>query len=341
MPTKIEWVVSPDGSPGETLNPIRFRNRESGFVGHYCEKISKGCQNCYASREQKPYLSQLEYIATNRSRGELFLDEGVLQKVLRRSKPTTWFACSMTDLWGDWVPTEWIEKTFAVMAQAKRHRFIVLTKRPQRMKAILRGACYTAWRESLSRWAEALSPHRPLYPDEIQWPLPNVAIGVSCENQETADERIPCLMETPAALRIVSLEPMLGAVDLSRWMGHCRACNIDHQDEVLNWVIVGGESGPDARPMHPDWARAVRDQCIAKGVPFFFKQWGEWLPEGQAGEGGRTPHLAGHIEIRGVWLDGSSNGLKGDGGYTEAWRVGKRNAGKLLDGVAWQHLPVW
>lgn len=120
--TKIEWVIGPDGSRGHSVNPIRFRNIETGKVGHFCEKISAGCKNCYSSTMQKPYLSGLEFIAENRDKGELFLDDAALESVLRRRKPTGYFWCDMTDMFGAWVPDEWIDRCLDVMTMTPRHR---------------------------------------------------------------------------------------------------------------------------------------------------------------------------------------------------------------------------
>ena len=236
--TKIEWVIGPDGSRGHTINPIRFRNLETGKIGHHCQKISPGCANCYASTMQKPYLSGLEYIATNRDKGEMFLDEKALDQVMRRKKPTGYFWCDMTDLFGEWVPDEWIERCFTVMGLTPQHRHFVLTKRSDRMRD----------------WAlcdYAFSPYRPLR---------NVWLGVSVEDQQRADERIPHLLATPAAVRFLSVEPLLGPVDL-KFVG-------------ADWVIVGGESGPGARPCSMEWIRSIVQQCELASVPCFVKQVG-------------------------------------------------------------------
>lgn len=175
----------------------------------------------------------------------------------------------------------------------------------------------------------------------LTWPLPNVWIGVSVEDQATADERIPLLRHTPAAVRWVSAEPLLGPVDIGRIRRDGAG-----QDGNIDWIVAGGESGPHARPMHPDWARSLRDQCSAAGVPFLFKQWGEWGPDW---DGARTCSNCGNTKA-----DFASTGPSGDdecghcGG--EIWidakkpldelrRVGKRRAGRLLDGVLHDGYP--
>jgi protein gp37 len=194
-------------------------------------------------------------------------------------------------------------------------------------------------------------------------PLTNLALGVSCEDQERADERIPELLATPAAMRWVSIEPMLSAVDLKLPHrdedGQCSRCGEEWPDEhltlephvcppgfgpTLDWVVLGGESGPGARPMHPDWVRGVRDQCQAAGVPFFFKQWGEWRQSDRTDEF-RSSSL---LDVgRYIWRDGFTAGWTGpfngrrldDGDATLMVRVGKKVAGRLLDGRTWDELP--
>ena len=173
----------------------------------------------------------------------------------------------MSDLFHEKLPSEFIAKILAVVGDCPRHTFQVLTKRPERMREIMRDLCAFAG---------------------IVEPPKNLWLGVSVEDQATADERIPLLLQTPAAVRFVSYEPALGPVDF-RCLQHNREFEIDSltairrppaiagsSDSKLNWIIAGGESGPHARPSHPDWFRSVRDQCAAAGVPFFFKQWGEW-----------------------------------------------------------------
>ncbi len=189
------------------------------------------------------------------------------------------------------------------MIKASWHTYIILTKRPERM-------------------------HHELINFATQ---PNVWLGVSVEDQQTADERIPWLLKTPAAVRFVSVEPMLGAVDL---MGFLPLAQSDIHGVVyspvggpfIDWVICGGESGPGARPMHPDWARSLRDQCRGANVPFFFKQWGEWIAEGQ------------YAAIDGTWKPTTPDKQFADG--TFVFRIGKKAAGRKLDGEEWDGFPV-
>jgi protein gp37 len=327
MPTKIEWAE-------ETWNPV---------VG--CSKVSEGCRNCYAIRDARRLagnpnakiravydgLTVIEGGRPNWS-GEVRLVWERLEIPLRRKKPTRWFVNSMSDLFHEKLPDEAIDRVFAVMALCPQHTFQVLTKRPERMlqwaksleavaaehapftkRSVFQGGIYgttdgafTAAQVLNLRWLKAgggrAFPNHP-------WPLPNVWLGVSVEDQATADKRIPLLLQTPAAVRFVSYEPALGPVDFNPFLpmppGESWSYEVCHAigsvDPYLDWIIAGGESGRGARPAEAEWFRAVRDQCVAAGVPFFFKQWGEWSPEG---------------------------------------RVGKKAAGRLLDGEIWEQMPV-
>jgi protein gp37 len=346
--TSIEWVRNPgEGSQGFTVNPIRFRNKQTGKVGHYCEKLSPGCKNCYASRMQKgPYLSGLEFTAENKSRGELFFDENVLQQVLRRRKPSTFFWADCTDLFGDWVPDEWIDRCAATCALTPHHRHLWLTKRAKRMREYFGHSDYRpvmvgAASKSLSALTFTLPSEDVFDARRIAWgqswkinawPLPNLGLGVSAEDQERADERIPDLLQTPAAMRFVSEEPLLGPIS-HRW-AKWEPLKIGFNGQFdglrgIHWVICGGESGPGARPMHPDWPRGLRDQCQAAGVPFFFKQWGEWLPTGQKQ----------HYSLA-TLIDPPDDRTPGQPmGDAYIYRVGKKSAGRLLDGRVWDEMP--
>jgi protein gp37 len=200
----------------------------------------------------------------------------------------------MGDLFHDAVDDGFIDEVFAAMALSSRHIFQVLTKRPKRMAVYCQD-----WQKRYSGVNYAsrvvLVGGAALYPTQAHgmvpdraWPPQNVWLGVSVEDQETADERIPLLLQTPAAVRFVSIELMLGPVDLSEWL-RVHQVNLgpgrerhwtenNYEISKLDWIIVGGESGPDARPTHPDWVRSVRDQCQAAGVPFFMKQMSKRAP---------------------------------------------------------------
>jgi len=301
MSTGIEWT-------DETWNPTTG-----------CTKVSEGCDHCYAER------------ITNRFGGPGAFDTVVLHpdrldKPLHWRKPRMVFVDSMSDLFHDDVPDYFIVNVFLAMAMSPEHTFQVLTKRPGRMASLL------------ARWEGGKF-------DQLVG-LPNVWLGTSVENQKWADVRIPKLLETPAAVRFVSAEPLLGPVDVRAWFPwQTRA----YEGTIpLDWVIVGGESGPDARPMHPDWARSLRDQCQAAGVPYFFKQWGEWAEAGPD----RATHL---LKADGSLVTRESATRRvpyGRDGYTTEdlvdrghpyWvrvrRVGKKAAGRELDGRTWDEMP--
>lgn len=232
-----------------------------------------------------------------------------LSQPLRWRKPRRIFVNAQSDLFHKDVPDEFIARVFAVMALAPQHVFQVLTKRHGRMRSLLRSDDFRpSVEDAMGGMVAAYRTGRTWYK---AWPLPNLWLGVSVEDQATADLRIPALLDTPAAVRWVSAEPLLGPVDLSGLM-QCFRCKATHEfgpcdpmgwpspygalsKRHIDWVVVGGESGPGARPMHPEWARTLWDQCAASGVPYFFKQWGEHGPDGR--------------------------------------RVGRRAAGDLLDGV--------
>jgi protein gp37 len=187
---------------------------------------------------------------------------------------------------------------------------------------------------------------------EGEWPLKNVWMGVSIENQQAADERIPLLLQVPAAVRFLSCEPLLGPVDLTAvaqtvspgYFGDCLQpyhvprCDKDKSYTKINWVIVGGESGRDARPMHPDWVRSLRDQCVKAGTAFFFKQFGEWVPTGQESvfiPGSQVRY------VRNILLDGSEykTGYINAGELACMKKVGKKKSGRQLDGREWNEFP--
>lgn len=366
--TKIEWTDA-------TWNPITG-----------CSVVSPGCTNCYAmtlagtrlqhhpSRAGLTKMSKAGPVWT----GEVRFNEQWLDQPMRWKRPRMIFVCAHADLFHESVPDEWIDKVFAVMALAEWHTFQVLTKRPERMRAYFDGRRRDFGRCSdvLGDLEHGLSEGRhdaavemlDLF-DIMDKPQGNVWLGVSVEDQTRADERVPILLDTPAAVRWVSAEPLLGPVGIEQWLhdSDCRlssegVCTCSEPREVgIDWVVAGGESGPGARPMHPDWARSLRDQCLAGLVPFHFKQWGDWLP----GQNDDYDGLGGRRSVA-HWQDGSwgprdasrpdqnyvmwspdgtlhRGGSRRGGGYFEvaAWaqRVGKHAAGRLLDGREWNGWP--
>ncbi|MGH9022584.1 MAG: DUF5131 family protein, partial [Acidimicrobiia bacterium] len=211
---------------------------------------------------------------------ELFLDEETLTQPLRWQRPRMVFVCSMTDLFGEFVPEPWIDRVFAVMLRARRHTFQVLTKRSRRMRDYSQ-ASYVPGGILVADTSPLDDPEA----DPQRWPLPNVWLGGSVENQEALDARAVDILETKTAVRFLSAEPLLGPIDLA-----ATTC-WDDPSAGFNWVIVGGESGPGARPMDLSWARSIATQCRLGGVACFVKQLGAW-PIGKWGPASMADHPA-------------------------------------------------
>jgi protein gp37 len=268
--SSIEWTET-------TWNPVTG-----------CDRVSPGCDHCYAltlsarlkamgqpkyQKDGNPHTSGPGFGVT--------CHWGTLGRPLSWRKPQTVFVNSMSDLFHPGVPDEFVAAVFAVMALGNRHRFQVLTKRPKRMRMLLgRG-------DFRHLVADALVKHDPTARllaravrdgESTVWPLRSVWLGVSVEDTRRARERLPLLADTAAAVRFISAEPLLEGIHDALVSVHSGVPLLSRMD----WVIVGGESGPDARPMAAAWALDIRDACLAYGVPFFFKQWG-----------GRTPKAGG------------------------------------------------
>lgn len=343
--TSIEWVKNGDGSRGQTWNPI---------VG--CSRISAGCQHCYSEKMTKRLeaMGKTKYAGLlneqGRFNGVTRLDEDALLIPLRRKKPTTYFVNSMSDLFHESIPDEWIDKVFAVMALSPQHTFQCLTKRADRMERYFQSACLeliaaeAMWLKSVV-W-DARGSNKALYPPNAGdvsnrrawpgWPLPNVWLGVSTENQEQANARIPHLLDTPAAVRFVSAEPLLGTIDFSMiefenergqtecWHALDRLPEFDepgtpNTDPILDWIIVGGESGPGARPCNVDWIRSIVGQCKAADVPVFVKQLGSRPVSSALSESVPFPVSVG-MNWNGMGVGGYSAVLKSrKGGDPDEW----------------------
>lgn len=315
-----------------------------------CSVVSAGCRHCYAMRLASTRLRDHQSRAglTHETSagpvwtGEVRLNEAWLDQPLRWKKPRRIFVCAHGDLFHESVPDEWIDRVFAVMALAPQHTFQVLTKRPARMLSYVTGH----WHSRLFSHIRSLGqppPGHGVLLSTVNGSLTNVWLGVSVENQGTADERIPLLLDTPAAVRWISAEPLLAPVDLlncdpdPRLAGHTATATYlgdwwEPGDGLssaprhgLDWVIAGGESGPGARPSHPDWFRSLRDQCQVANVPFLFKQWGSWTPEDCICQIQRRPHFM---------VSSPTPGKRG-----VMFRCGKRAAGRLLDGREWNQYP--
>ncbi len=312
--TKIEWAD-------------RVWNPTTG-----CTKVNAGCKHCYAERIAGRFWGERKFT-------DVQIHPERLDMPLHWSKPSRVFVNSMSDLFHPDVDEKFIAKVFGIMWLATKHTFMVLTKRPDRMAELLNNEdfqMHTGW--FASQAIRELGLQKPK--DLPAWPNQNIWLGVSVEDQKAADERIPLLLQMPAAVRFVSAEPLLGDLCLSELIPpgeltpnkvHINAllgetisaitgCVVDENYPHLDWVICGGESGPNARPMHPHWARSLRDDCQAAGVPFFFKQFGEWYP---------SPYHEKNTDHGGYEYDEVTNTV----------RFGKRAAGRLLDGREWNQFP--
>ncbi|MBS1803538.1 MAG: phage Gp37/Gp68 family protein [Acidobacteria bacterium] len=348
--TGIEWTDA-------TWNPI---------IG--CSRVSEGCRNCYAEaiagrfgNGKQTVYSGLTKIVNGRAvwTGQIAETRQLLQPLSWR-QPKRVFVNSMSDLFHENVTDEQRDRIFAVMALCPQHTFQLLTKRPERMLAYIECRwknpdSYIATLNDRELFSVSVLKRSRFVQGELYplFPLLNVWLGVSVENQAAADERIALLLKTPAAKRFLSCEPLLGQVNLpmdaecehpsldgidatactDEKIWQCCMCkgfyrfrhisgSVAHLHEAIasiDWVICGGESGPHARPMSEAWARGLRDQCKAAGVPFFFKQWGEYLPPMCDGAPGDNQEL----------------------NCSDApVRVGKKAAGALLDGREWKEFPV-
>ena len=326
-----------------------------------CTRVSPGCAHCYIERPPPFRMEGRRFV--NGTTGVRLHPER-LDQPMRWRKPRRVFVCSLADLFHEEVPDEYIARVFATMALAPQHTFQVLTKRPERMASLLGNArkCEHGWLTHNGDNPTSYGGTGLVLPDH--WPLPNVWLGVSIENARHT-WRADVLREIPAAVRFISAEPLLGSLypsprelpdrpdpdlvsdprdaeELRRRLDAGRGRNRAPLDLTgIDWLIAGGESGPGARPMHPDWARELRDACLAPCLPcrsggqtemhafagevrdihsprpaYFFKQWGEHLPRGQ-----------------------TAPGLNTFGG-TEYHRVGKKHAGRLLDGRTWDEMPT-
>lgn len=340
----------------ETWNPIRG-----------CSKVSAGCQHCYAETMAarfcgpgRPYEGLIEKGQWN---GKVRFVLERLADPFRWRRPRRIFVNAMSDLFHESLSFEQIDRIFGVMAACWDHTFQVLTKRPARMLEYLN-------QDRRERWARAGANGDDAVCDRIHLgprALPNVWLGVTVENQAAADERIPLLLQTPAALRWVSMEPLLGPVNLRHMDVESHSsgwCQIDaltgrHTDmgrpcpnvPRLDWVVGGGESGPKARPSHPDFFRSLRNQCAEAGVPFLLKQLGEWGPSAVHMTSGEAVYRVfrdfQHWEAKGyTWMSKgdivldalgrrchtSGDLMDGQAPFTVLRKIGKETSGRLLDG---------
>jgi len=283
MATKIDWVVALANARGLRANVW------NPFAG--CTPVSEGCRHCWAATEahmrrnnQKvaPFFADLTRV--NDKNKPVFIGtvrETTGQEMIKplHTRHKTVYFLSRFDPFHAALTNDQIDQIFAVMALSPQHLFLVLTKRPTRLRDYLttreraiaeHAICWSTFsciNAPSVRWPNGVGRVLDYIPDGfVTWPLPNVWLGTSVEDQESADQRLQPLIETPAALRFLSAEPLLAGLDINR-----------DQLGALDWVIAGGESGPGSRPTLPDWVRSLRDQCTDNNVPFYFKQWGDWI----------------------------------------------------------------
>jgi protein gp37 len=337
--TGIEWTDA-------TWNPV---------VG--CSIVSPGCTNCYAMKWagralDYPTSKHTHYHGTTRKVNDHIVWSGkvavapdhILLAPLKWKSPRKIFVNSMGDLFHESVPDEWIDKVFAMMALCPQHTFQVLTKRSKRMREFMQPK--TGIFGKVINEAEKIRDAYGLHAVKYDMDFGNVWLGVSAEDQTRADERIPDLLATPAAVRFVSAEPLLGPIDFTKintmlFRGAERVNSlVGELDDMfgeqtgvitsyIKWMICGGESGHGARPMHPDWVRSIRDQCQAAGTAFFFKQWGEFTDYSNIDiDWWNSLTQTKRAAIPQVFLDSLAVN-----------RVGKTRAGNLLDGKTHNQFP--
>lgn len=363
--SNIEWT-------DKTWNPI---------IG--CSPISPGCKECWAKKMayrlmHMPYTDYYQFVLDDNGEedpdlfrnipewnGQTHFVKSALEKPLKRQKPTKYFVCSMGDLFHENVPFEWVDKVMAIIAQCEQHTFQILTKRPLRMKEYFT----SNWQCRILNHVKREEGQGFILKTVNGGKLPNLWLGVTTENQEQANKRIPYLLKTPAAVRFVSVEPLLGPIDFyditldSEFYHTLKGfgdISLGSRGYViglkLDWVICGGESGPKARPIHPNWVRSLRDQCKDAGVPFFFKQWGEWYtawfdmptkkPVFKMFDSflqWQQKHWVNKgdacISIDGTWCRTGGDLKRAKYPVAIMQKVGKKKAGCLLDGKEYKEFP--
>ena len=352
--SKIEWTH-------HTFNPWRG-----------CTKVSPGCANCYAETMSGRNPGTLGVWGPNGTR--------VVAAESYWKLPVKWdreareagerrrvFCASLADVFEDWqgpmvntdgfrlfnhlapsedadgneLPDVWLTmadvraRLFKLIDATPNLDWLLLTKRPENIRRMVPG------RSRCASWPDCTHPDC-----EAAHYYPNVWLGTSVENQQTADHRIPHLLRVPAAVRFLSCEPLLGAVDLRQWIANIGEWDGHGEYPPIQWVIVGGESGHGARPMHPGWARSIRDQCQAAGVAFFFKQWGEWSPDWHGVKRSRGMGQPEYWPLKmltpaGTEFDSNAtSAISSPSGTATLHRVGHRAAGRLLDGREWSEFPA-
>lgn len=307
--TKIEWA-------DHTFNP---------WEG--CQKVGPGCDHCYAETRNArfngsainwgPGAPRRRTSAANWKK-PLAWNRNALAFVDQHRRVQRVFCASLADIFDNAVDPQWRTDLFDLILATPNLDWLLLTKRIGNLPAML---------------AQLGLEKMPS----------NAWLGITVVNQEEADRDIPKLLANPATVRFLSVEPLLGPVDLFKVLAHWQAdtpnsekAHIGWGAPLIDWVIVGGESGPKARPMHPDWARRLRDQCAAAGVPFFFKQWGEWGPSELCSLGCKSEALT-YDQSASLWRRSDDGGWIGD---QSMCRIGKKQAGRFLDGALHTEFPA-
>lgn len=308
--TSIEWT-------DYTWNPVTG-----------CTKVSQGCKNCYAetmtTRFEKVWGHSFKEVVCHQDR----LNEPITMGKRLHGKKV--FVCDMSDLFHEDVPERFIMEVIQVITICKDTTFQILTKRIER--------ALDFFNRFVPKYFNGL--------EENYFPIQNLWIGTSCEDQKTANERIPCLIHIPAVVHFISCEPLLGPIDLRKIDPRERLKSehvfcydvIDNTEgpSAIQWIIAGGESGRSARPMHPDWVRSLRDQCSSCDVPFFFKQWGEWMPISRPLTSSEINVLP-EVYKSSNFLQFSSDIINEDN--AEFYRAGKSQSGNKLDGKQYLQFP--
>lgn len=354
--SKIEWT-------DHTFNP---------WIG--CTKVSPGCANCYAEARDQRFAGGAHWgkgaprrrTSAANWKQPLRWNDTVLRRLCGMHRPRV-FCASLADWLDDDVPIEWLADLLSLILATPNLDWLLLTKRPENFDRVEQ-AGYRL--EADPKWGELPNDHPAvkLHSWIGDWTIlnkapSNVWIGTTVEDQTRADERIPHLLKIPAKVRFLSCEPLLGPVDIEFAFPQTDpvllASMVTKPCEGVNWVICGGESGPNARPMHPDWARSLRDQCASAGVPFLFKQWGEWTqrclltidgkPFGGSKDFSRLDPMCKKWpwSLRMCDCGGDRRTDAGplpmcvckDGNDLYVQRVGKKEAGRILDGVEHNGFP--
>lgn len=285
--TKIEWADA-------VWNPVTG-----------CTKVSEGCRNCYAERMAKRLAGRYGYPVKEPFKATMH--ENRLDEPLKWRKPKRIFLCSMGDLFHSEITDAFIYQTLAIMTLARQHTFMILTKRPNRMFNIFNNLLAD---KEIKLWQEQIYYQYGYCPQDFEWPLKNLWLGISIENQKAADERLPLFLQTPAKLHFISCEPLLASIDLYFENSIFINNQQNYIGDLINWVIAGGENRPGKRVLYPANIRWLRDQCLDMGIPFFFKGWGASYWEFD--QSGR-PYMN--------------------------WKFNKNQSNRILDGKEWQEYP--